>query len=192
MKNQETTELVILGILMKEAMHGYEINKFMSEYLDNIWHIGTSQIYLILQRLEKNKTVTGTIAFQENGMSKKIYAITVGGKEKFSNWVQRPTEHVRNIRTDFLAKLFFFDHLKLSGGLELIWRQIDLLEDLREKVENSRNSEQDGYRKIVLGFKLSQFDASISWLKADVGTYLQTFAAAGAGNSGFWARKGRK
>jgi DNA-binding PadR family transcriptional regulator len=176
MRNQETTEPVILGVLMTEAMHGYEINKFMSEYLDNVWHISTSQIYLILQRLEKNKMVTGTITFQENWLSKKIFTITAEGKEKFLDWVRRPTRHVRNIRTDFLTKLFFFNYLKLQDGFGLVEAQIDLLKDLREKVEFERNHQQDGYRKVVLGFKLGQFDACISWLKLDVGTYIRSFA----------------
>jgi DNA-binding PadR family transcriptional regulator len=176
MRNQETTEFVILGVLMVEAMHGYEINRFMSEYLDNIWHIGTSQIYLILRRLEKNKMVTGTVTVQENRLSKKIFKITTDGKEKFIEWVHRPTKHVRNIRTDFLTKLFFFNHLRLQEGFGLIEAQIGLLKDLREKVEYEWCHQQDGYRKVVLGFKLGQFDACISWLESDVGTYIRSFA----------------
>lgn len=176
MRNQETTELVILGVLMTDAMHGYEINKFMSEYLDNVWHISTSQIYLILQRLEKNKLVTETITFQENWPSKKIFTITAEGKDKFLEWVRRPTRHVRNIRSDFLAKLFFFSHLKLQDGVGLVEAQIDLLKDLREKVEHEWKHKQDGYRKVVLGFKLGQLDACISWLKSDVGSYIRSFA----------------
>ncbi|PKN67742.1 MAG: hypothetical protein CVU54_16280 [Deltaproteobacteria bacterium HGW-Deltaproteobacteria-12] len=175
MRNQETTELVILGVLMKDAMHGYEINKFMSEYLDNVWHISTSQIYLILQRLEKNKMVTETFTFQENWPSKKTFTISAEGKNKFLEWVRRPTRHVRNIRSDFLAKLFFFNHLKLQDGFGLVEAQIDLLKDLREKVDYEWKHQESEYRKVVLGFKLGQFDACINWLKSDVGSYIRSF-----------------
>lgn len=172
MRNQETTELVILGILMNDSMHGYEIKKFLLGNLKNIWHIGTSQIYLILQRLEKNKMVFGTVTYQENRQSKKIFTITDDGKGKFIEWVQSPTKHVRNIRTDFMTKLFFIKHLQLHGGMKLIEAQIDSLINIRGKVKQEYKNKTNEYGKVVLGFKISQLNACISWLKEDAVNYI--------------------
>ncbi|MCE5274384.1 MAG: PadR family transcriptional regulator [Deltaproteobacteria bacterium] len=179
MRNQETTEYVVLGVLMTGAMHGYEINRFMSETLEGIWHISTSQLYALIHKLEEKAMVKGRISSRENLLPKKVLTLTPEGKRKFLDWVMSPTLHVRDLRMEFLTKLFFIRDLKLQGGDRLVDAQMDLLKDLREKVENAWSLEKDVYRKVVLGFKRSQIEVCVSWLNSDVVHFIEILGEQG-------------
>ncbi len=179
MKYHEATEYVVLGALMTGAKHGYEINKYMSENLDGIWHISTSQLYALIHKLENHELVTGNISFGENLLSKKVLTITQEGKRRFINWVMSPTLHVRDLRMEFLTKLFFLRLLNLRGGDALLKAQVDLLTDLREKVEYDWGRQKDTFGKVVLGFKRTQFDACLNWLNSDAAGFIENISTNG-------------
>lgn len=180
MRNQETTEYVILGVLMTGAMHGYDINKFMSENLEGIWRVSTSQLYALIHRLEKRALVTGCISSGENLVSRKVLTITQEGERRFIDWLMSPTLHVRDLRMEFLTKLFFLRHLNLHGGEELLEAQTDLLTDLREKVEYDWGRQKDTFGKVVLGFKRAQFESCLNWLNSDAVRFIEKISTNGS------------
>ena len=53
MSLKSATEYVILGALMSGARHGYEIMQFLGSALDATWRLSTSQLYVLLKRLEE-------------------------------------------------------------------------------------------------------------------------------------------
>ena len=166
---------------MTGSMHGYEINKFMSENLEGIWHISTSQLYALIHKLEERALVTSCISSSDNFLSKKVLTITQEGKRRFIDWVMSPTLHVRDLRMEFLTKLFFLRHLNLHGGEELLEAQTVLLRDLREKVECDWGRQKDTFGKVVLGFRRAQFDACLSWLSSDAARFIEKTSTNGAG-----------
>jgi len=173
MKKQQTTQYVILGVLMTEPKHGYEIDKFLSIQLGNIWHVSTSQLYLLLQRLEVQGMVDSLVSSPGNRPPRKTISITAEGRSCFLSWVQSPTQHLRDLRIEFLTKLFFFRHLSLKNGDLLIRSQIQLLEDLREKVKTRRMKQHDTFRQLVLGFKLSQFEVCLNWVQTEARPFIE-------------------
>ncbi|HOO37797.1 MAG TPA: PadR family transcriptional regulator [Deltaproteobacteria bacterium] len=172
MRNQETTEFVVLGVLMNGSMHGYDINRFIRENLAGIWRISTSQLYALIHRLEEKGLVTGCTSSEGNQPPKKILSISPEGTTRFLEWVISPTQHVRDLRMEFLTKLFFLRYLKLQGGEELLEAQTALLTDLREKVEIDWGRQKDTFGKVVLGFKRSQFDVCLNWLNLEVTQFI--------------------
>jgi DNA-binding PadR family transcriptional regulator len=172
MRNQETTEYVVLGVLMTGSMHGYDINKFIRENLEGIWRISTSQLYALIHRLEEKGLVTGCTSSEGNQPPKNILSISPEGRKRFLEWVISPTQHVRDLRMEFLTKLFFLRYLNLHGGNALLEAQTGLLTDLREKVEYDWGRQKDAFGKVVLGFKRSQFDVCLNWLNSEATQFI--------------------
>ncbi len=179
MRNQETTEYVVLGVLMSGDMHGYDIRKFLSENLEGIWHVSTSQLYALIHKLEDKALVTGCISSGENQLPRKVLTITREGKKRFTCWVTSPTQHVRELRMEFLTKLFFLRHLNLQGIDTLLKAQIALLMKLKEKVEYDWGRQKDAFGKVVLGFKRAQFEMCLNWLNSDVAGFIEKTAQTG-------------
>ncbi len=154
------------------AKHGYEMLQFLEDFLGATWYISTSQLYTLLKRLERQGLVTSTVKAQESRPSKRVFFLTKKGKETFQNWLSTPSNHVRDLRVEFLAKIFFIKKLSMPGGVELLERQIEVLRKNRKKMVSKEKEEEDPYRKLVFGFKRVTIDAWLEWLKTQAKDFI--------------------
>ncbi|MDR2966664.1 MAG: PadR family transcriptional regulator [Methanobacteriaceae archaeon] len=99
-------KLIILWIISKERIHGYEIIKKMKEGLDedirNKGFVGpgSNRIYPILQELEKKGLIEGDLELQ--GKRKvKYYEITEKGKNTINVIRKKPKKNIPPIIKDF-------------------------------------------------------------------------------------------
>jgi DNA-binding PadR family transcriptional regulator len=173
MKISTSTEFVILGSLMTGSKHGYEIMQFLSSALEPAWRVSTSQLYLLLKRLELGGMVHSSLESQKTRPSKRVYDLTNQGKKVFVQWLRTPVEHVRDFRTEFLTKLFFFYHLTLSGADDLLDGQIRAVEQLKRKVHEREKMEDDVFMTLVYGFKNHTIESLLTWLRQDVQTFVK-------------------
>jgi len=172
MKIKPSTEYVLLGILMIVPKHGYEIMQFIETAMGSTWHVGTSQLYVLLKKLEHDGLLHSSLEIQDTRPAKRIFSITAKGKKLFLDWLQAPTEHVRDLRIEFLGKLFFFNRLSLKGGRDLVLAQISMLKRIEEKIKQKEKSEDDSFNKLVLGFKIATVEAWIKWLFREAGPFM--------------------
>ena len=157
-------ENALLGILMTGPKHGYELHGYMTARMNEFWHLSMSQIYALLNRLEKEGMVESKREWQENRPAKKIFSLTQTGKRRFLSWVQSPVQHVRDFRIEFMAKLFFIRELHLRQGDSLIDRQIEVLQKKIGEIEGSKEKIADGFEKVLFSFKTAQTSAVLEWL----------------------------
>lgn len=164
MKTKPSTEFVLLGALFSGPKHGYEIMQFLETALESTWQVSTSQLYLLLKRLEHIDLLESSLETQEMRPSKRIFYLTPKGKKAFVEWLRSPVEHIRDLRIEFLAKLFFFQHLSLERGDELIQAQITYLEDIKEKLRNRDERESTAFNRLVFEMKLMTVETWQEWL----------------------------
>ena len=164
MKTKPSTQYLLLGALISGPKHGYEIMQFIEEVLESTWVVGTSQLYALLKRLEQQHLLHSNVENQKKRPAKRIFSITGDGKRTFLTWLNSPIRHVRDFRIEFLAKIFFFYHLSIRGGPELIDLQIELFKGIRKRMRQRLNTEKDPYAKFVYGFKLTTVEARLKWL----------------------------
>ncbi|MBU0462603.1 MAG: PadR family transcriptional regulator [Proteobacteria bacterium] len=123
--------LVILGILKKQNMNAYEMNKHI-EYirLKNWMKIGSTTVYQNLKKMaEKGYLSTGT--FKNGNMPEKvIYALTDSGNAHFHELMGKFSKTPNPIYFDFNAFLFNLDLVDKDSG-------IAMLKDLRQFFQNS-------------------------------------------------------
>ena len=171
MKTKPSTEYVLLGSVFSGPKHGYEILKFINSNLGSIWHIAASQLYSMLKRLENDRLLDSTTKEQLTRPSKRIFSLTPSGKNRFLDWLHSPNRHVRDLRIEFLAKLFFFRNLSMPGGKDLIKAQINLLEISRKRLEHNCVNTKDPFARLSIQFKIESVKAGLSWLSTDAHRY---------------------
>jgi PadR family transcriptional regulator AphA len=113
------------------------------------------------------------VSSQDARPSKRIFTITPQGKEIFLKWLHEPTRHVRDLRVEFMTKLFFFSHLPIRGGKQVVDAQIAHLKSLKLKIRQNHSAETDLYKRLVYGFKLSTVDARLKWLTQKAGPFVE-------------------
>jgi PadR family transcriptional regulator AphA len=156
---------VILGILMEKERHGYEIHHHFSSGLGRVWYAGISQVYALLKRLEADEKVVSAVEMQDNRPAKHIYSITPKGRDAFLQWLNAPLEKIRDLRLEFIAKLFFIRELNLSGIDELIRKQITVFQGQLCDIKQMDAICEDAFDHLVFQFRIGQIEATLVWLQ---------------------------
>ncbi|MCF7920525.1 MAG: helix-turn-helix transcriptional regulator [Candidatus Cloacimonetes bacterium] len=77
-------DLVVLGFLMREPMHGYQIAEFFEKRGLEFWiKIKMPSVYKALTRLEESGHLVGKVEVDECNRARKVYSITDSGKIYF-------------------------------------------------------------------------------------------------------------
>jgi PadR family transcriptional regulator AphA len=173
MKSRLNTEYALLGALFQGPKHGYEIMHFLDSALESTWQVSSSQLYVVLKRLESQGLLKCSLKAQKTRPAKRVFSLTPAGKKGFLEWLQSPVEHVRDLRIEFIAKLFFFHRLSVKGGEDLIRIQIESLEEVKKKLKKGRDKENDSFKNLVFGIKMMTIEAWLQWLKKQAAPFLR-------------------
>ncbi len=83
-------DILLLSLIQKEDLYGYEIAKRLKERSGDLYTMGEGTLYPALQRLEKRKLVNAYWGESEGGGRRKYYSITEAGtrelSEKLKEW----------------------------------------------------------------------------------------------------------
>jgi DNA-binding PadR family transcriptional regulator len=157
-------QAILLGLLMQRSRHGYELYQVFSRDLGRVWRIGLSQLYAQLKQLEEAGLVAVHVEPQPNRPARKVYHLTAEGREVFLDWVHQPTPHLRQMRVDFMARLYFFRQLSLPGLAQLVTQQKAICQAQIERFGQIASETDDDFRRLVLEFRRGQLEAAKQWL----------------------------
>jgi DNA-binding PadR family transcriptional regulator len=113
----------LLALLAKEPAHGYELKVQLEQIFGEAYpspNIG--QIYVTLQRLERDGLVHSQDVVQTTRPNKRVYELTGAGHEALVRWMDQPCDGPR-VRDDFFIKLVLSQLTGTADRLGLINRQ---------------------------------------------------------------------
>lgn len=164
-----TMEYLLLGVISREPIHPYDLNKLLKSdpELKSIWHFEQSRLYALLDKLEKNGLISSKMEEGDAFPFRKVYHITREGKFLFSLWLQEPAAHHNELRSSFLAKLYFLREYPEELS-DLTDRQIILCKEWAEK---ARYEGEGDYLQMLSAFRVTMIQAAIDWLEQIRKTY---------------------
>src|SRR5262245_7706992 len=120
-----TLEYALLGFLRQQPRHGYEIYQQLSDPngLWLTWRMKQSQLYALLAKLEEEGFIEATLQLQESRPPRKVFQLTETGDAAFLAWVNSPVAHPRQMRLEFLVKLYFARREGDAVALHLVEQQ---------------------------------------------------------------------
>lgn len=111
----------ILGLLSYKPMTGYDIKRIIQDSSFMHWSGNNNQIYKSLSELQDQGLVTSVEQHQEGSPTKKIYSITIDGREALKQWALLPPDPIE-IKKPFLVQLAFSGQLNSTELRALIER----------------------------------------------------------------------
>lgn len=97
---------VILGLLMKEDLTGYEIKKCFETTFSFFFDASYGSVYPTLKKMESEQLIRKRSVIQEGKPNKNVYSLTESGKEQFQSYLESAVEGDA-IRSDLCVKLYF-------------------------------------------------------------------------------------
>jgi DNA-binding PadR family transcriptional regulator len=125
--------------------------------------MGISNVYGTLKQLERAGHVE-CVLDDESYPPRKVYTITPDGRRSFLAWTREPVPAIRDMRVEFLAKLYFFHTLRLDGVSALLEAQRQACRERLEQLDQGAAGAGDSFERIVREFRRRRIEASLDWL----------------------------
>jgi DNA-binding PadR family transcriptional regulator len=160
-------ENLLLGMLRLSPSHGYDLHQQLERDLRYVWRLSLSQVYNVLNRLEKGGLIAGEVLQQEERPDRKRFHLTAEGEQHFKEWLEAPVgASVHAVRIAFLSKLYFAQQMH-DINLEPLWdEQFEVIKAGLERLEN-RRSQASGAHSILeysLRLRVMQLETLLQWL----------------------------
>lgn len=149
-------------------MHGYEMARcFERDDLAEVCPVEQSLLYTYLRNIEDRELVSWHEVREGKRPPRKVYALTDAGRSEVEQWLHEPVGRMRQVRLEFLLKLYFLHQSDVRAEVALLRRQLAVCEDYRARL-NERANCTEGFPRLVAHSKLSAAEATIGWLEAYV------------------------
>lgn len=126
-----STAYALLGFVHHEPLHGYEIYRRLIDTpeLKAVWRMKQSRLYALLSRLEEEGLLQAEMQIQDTHPPRKVYHLTAAGAQAFDRWLIEPVTLPREMRLDFMLKLYFALEMGRETAARLIQRQQDVCDE---------------------------------------------------------------
>ena len=161
-------ELGLLGYLRSGPFHGYQIHQHLQKYDGPglVWRVKQAQLYAQLGKLAEAGYIQCSLQAQETRPTRRVYQLTEIGKEVFEQWVVTPVSTPRQIRHEFMVKLYFAQRENPQTVITLINNQLSLCQHwLAMRHEQLTTSPAGSFSHLIGQYRLGQIQATLSWLQ---------------------------
>jgi len=139
-----TIDLIVLGMLKKQALSAYDIQKLVEYRNISKWvKISTPSIYKKVIQLEE-KGLLQSIPVRENNMPEKtVYSLTANGKQEFERLMQEISTQPIRIFLDFNAVIVNLDSLSIENQKSCIANIEKSVQDLKAYLEENLRKKEN-------------------------------------------------
>ncbi|MCR3757500.1 PadR family transcriptional regulator [Clostridium felsineum] len=164
---------IILGLLEKQELSGYDIKKIFEEEIGEFWRAKHSQIYPELRKLEEQELICSRVEIVGNKLEKKYYTLTKEGEVELQAWISSGTTELLATKDEFILKLYFVHHSKDVRLKDMFEEQIKLHSEKLEhlKLRMKTIFEREEYKKenyghyLILDHAIIREEGYLNWLK---------------------------
>jgi len=159
-----STEYALLGFMREEPLHGYEINRRLVETpeLRLVWRVKQSRLYALLARLEEEGLLDATLEPQDGRPPRKVYHLTPEGARAYDRWLTQPVQLPRDMRLEFMLKLYFALREERETALRLIDSQLEVCD--RWLATQTAGKTTSAYIRAVRRYRRGHIEAIREWL----------------------------
>jgi DNA-binding PadR family transcriptional regulator len=158
-------ELLLLGLLRLESMHGYQLNEFLDKRLGFVTDLKRSTAYYLLNKLEESGFITKEVEREGNRPERYVYELTETGRERFHDLLDANLRaaHMPYYNTDI--GLLFIDAVPLEALQDALAEKraglVDMLDTVRSYVDEHPAGSPARY---ALRHNVVHLEAELDWL----------------------------
>src|SRR4051794_16740768 len=162
-------EYGILGLLRDKPAYGYELQRHFSgkQGLGRVCQVEPGMIYASLKSLSGLELIDGSWD-STSYPPKAVYSTTDQGEAAFQRWLLAPVARIRDVRLDFMIKLYFALKEDKSLAARLIEGQLSATSEYADEIAGEQalyGDDPSSFDAIVLRSKASAARITMDWLK---------------------------
>jgi DNA-binding PadR family transcriptional regulator len=161
-------QYAILGLLRTQAAHGYELQRSFMEGSDlaGVVHVEQASLYAALKDLAARGVIEGTETREGNRPPRTVYALTRRGERVLDHWMRTPVERLRQVRLDFLLKVYFARKRSDAAVRALVDTQIATCHRYLADLEaHASELAPESFAYLVTQSRTSAARSTLEWLR---------------------------
>ncbi len=162
----------LLGLLAGGAAHGYDLHRPFAAggALRAVCRLPLNQHYALLKQLQARGLVeAGDLATEGVTPPRRPLTITPAGRAVLAAWLDQPVPHTRDVRLEFLLKLYFAERLVPVTVPALLAAQVAVTRESLARLDGEwRALAERGpgdFERLVVDMRLRQNGAVLAWLE---------------------------
>jgi len=158
------SEYAVLGLLTDGPDYGYRLQQHFSgdKGLGLVCPVEPAALYAVLKSLSGLELIHGEWD-RTQYPPKAVYAISSEGSLKFERWLISPVGRIREVRSEFLVKLYFAMKRDIAFARELLEAQKAVCDQYPQAVE-LEGAGRGSFEGIVVASKLTAARITADWL----------------------------
>ena len=129
-------ELLLLGLLRQQEMHGYELHEFINSKLSSCTDMKKSTAYYLLNKMEETGLLSVEIIQEGNRPPRQVYQLTPAGEVEFQRLLRENLSHYNQTYLADDIGLAFLDTLEAQDAIDLLSQRRAELRDALETAIN--------------------------------------------------------
>ena len=162
MKNRS---LILLGLLMSQSQHGYQINEFIEKNLCTITDMKKPTAYATLDKLHQNGYIDIHFEQEGNRPTRKVYSINEKGREYFYKLLLDNLSSPDTVNYHGDIGLMFVNYLPLEKAIPALKER---LAKTKEQIETLKHTPPHGDHSgvnLVIEHKIAMLETETTFLE---------------------------
>jgi len=155
-------ELLLLGILRMQEMHGYQINELIDKHLGTSIEIKKPTVYKLLDNMLSEGWISVREEQEGNYPRRRVYTLTLQGEAAFLRLLRENLTSYKPVSYMSNVGLVFLGALPVEESASLLRRRRQEVRTLVEKMFG--HEELAGGFALMVSFHLSLLNAELDWL----------------------------
>jgi DNA-binding PadR family transcriptional regulator len=155
-------ELLLLGLLQKEEMHGYQLHEFIDSFMQTCVDLKKSTAYYLLEKMAKEGYVTRTEEREGNRPPRHVYHLTDAGEARFMDLLQQNLGSYVPTKFPGDTALTFLDNLPAGEVVQLLQQRREQMAEALSVVEHA--PPHTGSLQFMLEHQYYHLQSELNWL----------------------------
>ena len=155
-------ELLLLGLLRQQEMHGYQLYDFIERDLSYCTDMKKPTAYYLLNKMSESGWISEEQSQDGNRPPRKVYALTSQGEESYMRLLRENlAQHTPPNFSDDIG-LAFLDSLELVEAIALLQTRRDAVTAALREIQDAPS--HHGSLQLVIEHQVRFLSAELDWL----------------------------
>lgn len=155
-------ELILLGLLKREEMHGYQLHEFIDNTMQTCVDIKKPTAYYLLDKMTQQGFISRTDEKAGNRPTRHVYRLTPLGEKRFQTLLRKNLGNYRQNRYPNNTGILFLEELPTDEAIKLLTKRYSVIQSKLEEAKAA--PPHSGSMQFVIDHQITMLDAELSWL----------------------------
>ncbi|WP_395534737.1 PadR family transcriptional regulator [Neobacillus thermocopriae] len=164
----EHRSLILLGLLMGQSQHGYQINEFIEKNLSIVTDMKKPTAYATLDKLNQKGFIDIKLEQEGNRPIRKVYSINESGRKYFYQLLLDNLSSAENVNYQGDIGLMFIDFLPMNQAIPALKERLKKNKKLIDQFKQTPVHVNQTGVNLAVEHKITMLEAEISFLEKTI------------------------